>query len=238
MDSENDPRFDTHDSESGPQPPAPGGIPPPGDVYGAGHPPPPMIPPVYSYGYPGAPSPEKPIGTGLLTALIILAVVLPIIGPLIAVVVGVAKRSRPGGTTLWVAGLVLLVIGLPVWGILAAIAIPLLLTSRNSAVDEYARNTVRALGSAQFAYYAAHGNYAASLDQLAAESFIDQSLANGELSHGVTIEIVRAEAQSFKIVAHSPSGKAYSIDETGIIEELGAGASQSMSRSRLVGAKL
>jgi prepilin-type N-terminal cleavage/methylation domain-containing protein len=62
--------------------------------------------------------------------------------------------------------LIELLIVIAIIGIIATIAIPILLSARQGAIREKVRNSLRAVVSAQFAYYSANGTYAADLAAL------------------------------------------------------------------------
>jgi len=83
---------------------------------------------------------------------------------------------------------------------------------------EEARNTLRAVVSAQFAYYAEKGEYAATLDELIKpQQYIDPSWASGSLPHGITLTL-KGSGQSFKATAACLDPPCtFTADETGEI---------------------
>lgn len=115
--------------------------------------------------------------------------------------------------------LIELLIVIAIIGIIATIAIPILLTARQGAVREKARNSLRSLASAQFAYYAANGNYAGTLGALNAPTkYIDNTMALGAIGQGITIAITAGGGQTFTATATSTNPAiVYTVDETGDI---------------------
>ncbi|UNM10021.1 MAG: prepilin-type N-terminal cleavage/methylation domain-containing protein [Planctomycetales bacterium] len=83
--------------------------------------------------------------------------------------------------------LVELLIVIAIIGIIATIAIPILLGARRNAIREKARNSLRSLVSAQQAYYAANGEYAADEGTLAAGNYVDAQTGSGALGPEITI---------------------------------------------------
>lgn len=82
--------------------------------------------------------------------------------------------------------LIELLIVIAIIGIIATIAIPLLLSARNAAIDEKARNSLRTVVSAEAAYYAQNGDYG-SFAELEAGNFIDGRFALNNLGNGIDI---------------------------------------------------
>ena len=123
--------------------------------------------------------------------------------------------------------LIELLIVIAIIGIIATIAIPILLSARVGAVNEKARNSLRSLVSAQFAYYASNGAYAASAVDLNAPPapqtpYVDANVASGSIGQGITIATT-GSGQTFTATAAANGGAApyhtYTADETGLITE-------------------
>lgn len=120
--------------------------------------------------------------------------------------------------------LIELLIVIAIIGIIATIAIPILLSARRAAIDEKARNSCRAAVSAEFAYYAAVGNYA---DDTTVgpppfiPDYIDTRWAAGDLGNGITCTIVGDGAQTFTVTVTNtaPGGHTYTGTESGEITE-------------------
>jgi len=92
--------------------------------------------------------------------------------------------------------------------------------SPQAGSDEQARNVARTMCSAQMAYYASNGSYAQNLEQLAAPPpYIDPSWSAGQISGGITVELTQTSTQDFDIVVHSPTGRSFHVDESGLISE-------------------
>jgi prepilin-type N-terminal cleavage/methylation domain-containing protein len=72
--------------------------------------------------------------------------------------------------------LIELLIVIAIIGIIATIAIPILLTAREGAIREKARNSLRTFVSAEAAYYAKWGVYAATTAALVSDADGDQFL--------------------------------------------------------------
>ena len=117
--------------------------------------------------------------------------------------------------------LIELLIVIAIIGIIATIAIPLLLSARDNAIQEKARNSVRTVVSAEAAYYAAIGNYGAGID-LVGGNYLDSrfNVADGaaaDLTHfTLTITVTGAGAGFTVVTAGAPTGD-YQADETGEI---------------------
>jgi prepilin-type N-terminal cleavage/methylation domain-containing protein len=89
--------------------------------------------------------------------------------------------------------LIELLIVIAIIGIIATIAIPLLLSARNNAINEKARNSLRTVVSAEAAYYAANGSYG-DFAALEAGNFIDGRFAANDLGNGINIAAAPAAA--------------------------------------------
>ena len=112
--------------------------------------------------------------------------------------------------------LIELLIVIAIIGIIATIAIPILLSARQGAVREKAHNSLRAVVSAQFAYYAATGAYAANLAALQ-PTYIGPTA--GTPGQGITITTTGA-GQTFDgtaVAAGIPVTNSWTADETGEI---------------------
>jgi type II secretory pathway pseudopilin PulG len=116
-----------------------------------------------------------------------------------------------------VIGIVAACVLIPIIGIIATITIPLVLSARNNAVSEKARNSLRAVVSAEAAYYQQERRYG-SLDELVQDSFLDASFATGDLGQSISISLSLDEAQAgYYAEAHTPTAT-YSADESGEIQ--------------------
>jgi prepilin-type N-terminal cleavage/methylation domain-containing protein len=124
--------------------------------------------------------------------------------------------------------LIELLIVIAIIGIIATIAIPILLSARAAAIKEKARNSCRAAVSAEFAYYAATGNYgtAAQLTAVAPPGpYLDSRWAATPIDLGNSIAAsvgVDADLQGFDVqtqVTVSGSTYTYDGDETGLVSE-------------------
>ncbi len=108
-------------------------------------------------------------------------------------------------------GCLLLVV---VIGIIASVALPAILSQRQSGKRELAQNALRAVVSAQFAYYANYGQYAGSLEELAPD-YLDPALA--EPAPDLAVSVTSA-GQSFSATITSTDPPfTYTADESGQI---------------------
>jgi len=120
--------------------------------------------------------------------------------------------------------LIELLIVIAIIGIIATIAIPLLLSARNNAINEKARNSLRTVSSAEAAYYAAHGTYGDAATLVAPGGsetayLDDRFLDPGDLGQGVTVTIGSADQAGFSASASGATFD-YTVDQTGQIKEV------------------
>jgi prepilin-type N-terminal cleavage/methylation domain-containing protein len=129
------------------------------------------------------------------------------------------KDSRKGFS------LIELMIVVSIIGIILTTAIPILLSSRQRAMDEKARQSVRHVLSAEQAYYTRFSRFT-TLDTLANSDppFLDSRFTSGVglLDNGLEISIALAGANNeFQVVAFNPAGKRdFAADETMLIWEI------------------
>jgi len=122
-------------------------------------------------------------------------------------------RKRPKGFTL-----IELLIVICIIGVIATIAIPILFSTRDRAIDAKAQNSLRTVVSAETAYYAAHGVYG-DFTSLETEGYIDSRFAANSLGNGITITTAPVGGgQVFSCVIVGVS-KTFSADESGTVLE-------------------
>jgi type IV pilus assembly protein PilA len=114
--------------------------------------------------------------------------------------------------------LIELLIVIAIIGIIATIAIPILLSARQGAIREKARNSLRAVVSAQFAYYAATGAYGTQAQLIPA--YIGANTFTAALNQGIAV-VTAGAANAFTASATCPAGipapNVFSATETGEI---------------------
>lgn len=125
------------------------------------------------------------------------------------------KRKSENKILGWVIGIVAACVILPVLGIVATITIPLMLSARNGAVNEKARNYLRTIVTAEAAYYAKESHYA-YIDTLVSDGYLDDSYITG-LEDGIIITLeLDMDEKGYQATAFGRSTH-YTADETGEI---------------------
>lgn len=119
--------------------------------------------------------------------------------------------------------LIELLIVIAIIGIIATIAIPILLSARQGAIKEKARNSLRSIISAEMAYYAATGSYGDLADlQAATPPYISPTLAadmGGEFNNITAVAGGGGTSFTATVGTVSAAIPDYSADDTGVITE-------------------
>jgi type II secretory pathway pseudopilin PulG len=105
-------------------------------------------------------------------------------------------------------------------GIISAISIPILLSAREGAVNEKARNAARTVLTAEFAYYSANKRYA-TLQELSQGRYLDERYAHDpvDLGNGVTATLTLKPDDAGFQVEVTGKDSSYVGDESGEITE-------------------
>ncbi len=116
--------------------------------------------------------------------------------------------------------LIELLIVIAIIGIIATIAIPLLLSARNNAINEKARNSLRTVISAEAAYYAQVGTYGdfAALEG-ATPPFLDDRFSTDTLGNQIAITAAPADGGQTYTCTIEGATFAYTATESGAITE-------------------
>lgn len=124
-----------------------------------------------------------------------------------------ARENRLRGFTL-----IELLIVICIIGVIATIAIPVLLSSRDRAIDAKAQNSLRTVVSAEAAFYADWGHYG-SFNELEASGYIDSRFSADSLGNGISISTAPVSGgQGFSCVIVGVT-KTFSASESGEIVE-------------------
>jgi prepilin-type N-terminal cleavage/methylation domain-containing protein len=116
--------------------------------------------------------------------------------------------------------LIELLIVIAIIGIIATIAIPLLLSARNNAINEKARNSLRTVVSAEAAYYASTGSYG-SFEQLegAATPYLDDRFSGDNLGQDISITAEpAADSQTYTCTIEGATFSYTATDNGAIVE--------------------
>ncbi len=114
--------------------------------------------------------------------------------------------------------LIELLIVIAIIGIIATIAIPILLKVRQGAIREKARNTLRSVVTAEFAYYSKNGAYADFADLVTAGYIADFVAAdNQDITLTVTGDATGFDAEADCATQVDDTPNVFTADETGAI---------------------
>jgi prepilin-type N-terminal cleavage/methylation domain-containing protein len=132
---------------------------------------------------------------------------------------GLELQSRSGFS------LIELLIVIAVLGVVTTIAVPLLMSTRRSALNEKARQSVRVVFSAQQAYYSSYGTFGEFGDlTLDAPPFLDSRFTDlgADLGNDIFVTVTTADGGTrFLVEADNPQGThSYAGDETFVIQEI------------------
>jgi len=127
--------------------------------------------------------------------------------------------------------LIELLIVIAIIGIIATIAIPILLSARQNAIREKARNSLRSLVSAEMAFYATNGFYGTMAelrtppaDPAGQTPYIDAAMAAGDLGNNIIPTVDSADDASFDVsvtypIPGNPVGGVFYGNETGLVDD-------------------
>ncbi len=119
--------------------------------------------------------------------------------------------------------LIELLIVIAIIGIIATIAIPILLSARQGAIKEKARNSLRSIVSAEMAYYAAEGEYGNLADlQGAVPPYISATLVTdlgGEFNNITAVAGAGGTSFTASVGTVSASIPDYTANQSGVIIE-------------------